>query len=195
MKTPVLWVIQQNTLSYWCPQNLLADFWVCFKLLLKWVYEGICPNFFIPQNNLFVSKKYGSAQRSLFLQLHELYRKGLSCLLQCSSMRSFIINVLYNPRLSICIDENIWRCKVECDEELFNASNVFKQFYQDRRLFGKSLSLLKQLKRSPLTKYQAVHMQKLTVDYLQLLLYYTNFTIQNVSTNRHKLLTKYPVKC
>lgn len=82
-------------------------------------------------------------------------------------MRSFIINVLYNPRLSICIDENIWRCKVECDEELFNASHVFKQFYQDRRLFGKSLSLLEQLKRSPLTKYQVVHMQKLTVDHLQ----------------------------
>lgn len=36
MKTAVFWVIQQNTLSFWCPQNLLAGFWVCIKLLLKW---------------------------------------------------------------------------------------------------------------------------------------------------------------
>lgn len=82
-------------------------------------------------------------------------------------MRSFIFNVLYNPRLSIYIDENILRCEVECDEELFNASNILKQFYRDRHIFGKSLRLLEQLIRSPHTKYQAVHIQKLTVDYLQ----------------------------
>ncbi|XP_022340883.2 uncharacterized protein LOC111135259 [Crassostrea virginica] len=36
MKTAVFWAIQQNALAQWCPQNLLAGFWVCFKLLLKW---------------------------------------------------------------------------------------------------------------------------------------------------------------
>ncbi|XP_052722324.1 uncharacterized protein LOC128193107 [Crassostrea angulata] len=80
IKTSVFWALQQNTLPHLCPQNFLAGFWVCFKLLLKWVYEGICPNFFIPQNNMFVSKVHGSAQNRLFLQLHELYKKrsGLS---------------------------------------------------------------------------------------------------------------------
>ncbi|XP_065927923.1 cyclic GMP-AMP synthase-like receptor [Magallana gigas] len=71
MKTTIFWAIQQNTLPHWCSQNLLDGFWVCFKLLLKWVYEGICPNFFIPQNNLFLTKVHGSAQNRLFLQLHE----------------------------------------------------------------------------------------------------------------------------
>lgn len=110
---------------------------------------------------------YGSAQRSLFLRLHKLYTKGLSCLLQCSSIRSFIINVLCNPRLSICIDENIWRCEVECDEELFNVSNISNQFYRGQHLFGKSLCLLEQLIHLPLTHYQVVQIQKLAVDYLQ----------------------------
>ncbi|XP_065923774.1 uncharacterized protein [Magallana gigas] len=72
IKTIVLWTIQQNTLPHWCPQNILVGFWVCFELLLKWVREGICPNFFIPQNNLFLTKVNGSAQNRLFLQLHEL---------------------------------------------------------------------------------------------------------------------------
>ncbi|XP_065921416.1 uncharacterized protein [Magallana gigas] len=94
MKTTVFWAIQQNTLPHWCPQNPLANFWVCFKLLLRWVYEGICPNFFIPQSNLFLTKVHGSAQNRLFLQLHELYKKGLACLLQSSSIRSYIIDVL-----------------------------------------------------------------------------------------------------
>ncbi|XP_052722336.1 uncharacterized protein LOC128193116 [Crassostrea angulata] len=84
-----------------------VGFWVCFKLLLKWVYEGICPNFFIPQNNMFVSKVHGSAQNRLFLQLHELYKKGLACLLQSPSIRTYIIDVLYNPRLTICTDEKL----------------------------------------------------------------------------------------
>lgn len=78
-----------------------------------------------------------------------------------------MVNVLYNPRLSICIDENIWSCEVECDEELFNASHILKDFYQDRHLFGKSLRLLEQLIHLPLTHYQGVHIQKLAVDYLQ----------------------------
>nr|XP_034317242.1 protein MB21D2-like [Crassostrea gigas] len=49
MKTAIFWAIQQNMLPQWCPENILAGFWICFKLILKWVYEGVCPNFFIPQ--------------------------------------------------------------------------------------------------------------------------------------------------
>lgn len=49
MKTAVFWAIQQNALPHWRPQNLLVGFWVCFKLLIKWVYEGVCPNFFHPR--------------------------------------------------------------------------------------------------------------------------------------------------
>ena len=44
MKTAVFWSVQQNTIAHWCPKNLLAGFCVCFKLLLKWVYEGVCPS-------------------------------------------------------------------------------------------------------------------------------------------------------
>ena len=106
MKTVVFWVIQQNAIPLWCPQTFLFGFWVCFKLLLKWVYEGVCPNFFIPRNNMFLSKVHGSAQRSLFQKLHGLYEKGLVCLLQCPSIRSYITDVLYNPSVSICTDKD-----------------------------------------------------------------------------------------
>lgn len=170
MKTTVFWAIQQNTLPHCCPQNLLVGFWVCIKLLLKWVYEGFCPNFFIPQNNLFLSKLYGSAQSRLFLQLHELYKKGFQgCLLQCSTLRSHIIDALCNPRLSICMDEIAVRFEVEHDEDLFHASHIFRNLLTDWRPISESLFLLEQLnlKCLLLTQYQTVHLQKLTVAFLQ----------------------------
>uniref|UniRef100_K1QQG6 Uncharacterized protein n=1 Tax=Magallana gigas TaxID=29159 RepID=K1QQG6_MAGGI len=161
MKTTVFWVIQQNTLLHWCPQNLLVGFWVCFKLLLKWVYEGVCPNFFIPQNNLFLTKVHGSAQNRLFLQLHELYKKGLACLLQSSSIRSYIIDVLYDPRLFICTDESIMRSEVDYDVELVRESSKINICTRDLYGLTKAILTVEQLLESPLTQYQITIIQKL----------------------------------
>ncbi|XP_052691133.1 uncharacterized protein LOC128169002 [Crassostrea angulata] len=160
MKTTVFWAIQQNTLPHWRHQNLLAGFWVCFKLLLKWVSEGVCPNFFIPQNNMFLTKVYGPAQNRLFLQLHELYKKGLACLLQSSSIRSYIINVLYNPRLFICTDERLMRSEVDLDRELVNETSYIGAIRTNSH--NKYIHIIEQLVESTLTHYQAVMLQRIT---------------------------------
>ncbi|XP_078318048.1 uncharacterized protein LOC111119501 isoform X2 [Crassostrea virginica] len=180
MKTAVFWVIQQNNVSLWCPKNLLVGFWVCFKLLLKWVYKGVCPNFFIPQNNLFMTKINGSAQRSLFLQLHGLYEKGLACLLQSPSIRSYITDVLYNPRLSICTDEDRMKSECEYDVDLFNeiARNV-SQEPQNLDHCIKYLQALELMIGLPLTQYQVLMLQKITATILQS----TAFTLHNMYTN------------
>ncbi|XP_065924587.1 uncharacterized protein [Magallana gigas] len=174
MKTTVFWTIQQNTLPYWSPQNLLGGFWLCFKLLLKWVYEGICPNFFIPQNNLFLTKVHGSAQNRLFLQLHELYKKGLACLLQSSSIRSYIIEVLYNPRLSICMmmseaayDEEVAFESLKCVHAIVNPCHITKKIH-----------ILEQFVESPMTQYQVLVLQKFTSS----VLHRTSFLLQNMYT-------------
>ncbi|XP_065938141.1 uncharacterized protein [Magallana gigas] len=183
MKITVFWVIQQNTLPRLCPQNLLAGFWVCFKLLLKWVYEGVCPNFFIPQNNLFLTKVHGSAQNRLFLQLHELYKKGLACLLQSSSIRSYIIDVLHNHILSVCTDESTMRPEVEFDVELVRESTIVPYIHVlQKDLCGLTTAIhtIEQLVYSPLTQCQVVTIQKLTV-YFNV---YTAFELHNLYTNK-----------
>ncbi|XP_052721361.1 uncharacterized protein LOC128192602 [Crassostrea angulata] len=179
MKTTIFWAIQQNTLPYWCPQNLLASFWICFKLLLKWVYEGICPNFFIPQNNLFLTKVHGPTQNRLFLQLHELYNKGLACLLQSSSIRSHIIDVLYNPRLSICTDESMMVSEIDYDVELVIGSGEAQAFSLSRCHATKMIHVIEQIIESPMTHYQAVLFQAYTTSVLQR----TSFVLQNMYTN------------
>ncbi|XP_052687003.1 uncharacterized protein LOC128166105 [Crassostrea angulata] len=181
MKTTVFWAIQQNTLPHWCPQNLLAGFWVCFKLLLKWVYEGICPNFFIPQNNIFLTKVHGPAQNRLFVQLYELYKKGLACLLQSSSIRSYIIHVLYNPRAFVCTDESFIKSEVDCDVEFCHKinHNSFSIPTVDLHSCVKYLYTVEQLVDLPLTQYQVVMLQRLTTPILQI----TAFILHNMYTN------------
>eukprot|EP00105_Crassostrea_gigas_P002575 XP_011415148.1 PREDICTED: uncharacterized protein LOC105319340 isoform X1 [Crassostrea gigas] len=180
MKTTVFWAIQQNTLLHWCPQNLLAGFWVCFKLLLKWVYEGVCPNFFIPENNMFLSNIYGEAQQTLFTRLYTLYKNGLALLLHSPSIRSYIINVLCNPRLTICTDEHTLISEVEFDKTVFMeicGSDAIAP--PDLRMCTIYLQKIEQLISLPLTQYHIVMLQKLTVTILKR----TAFILHNLYTN------------
>nr|XP_022340597.1 uncharacterized protein LOC111135131 [Crassostrea virginica] len=169
MKTAVFWAIQQNTIPHWCPKNLLAGFWVCFKLLLKWVHEGVCPNFFIPENNMFLNKVHGVAQTDLFTRLYCLYEKGIAFLLQSPSISSYIMAVLCNPRLSVCTDECTLISEVVLDRELFNE--IFSKRTQPGNNLHHCMKLLhtvEQLIRSPLTQCQILTLQKLTADILQI---------------------------
>lgn len=170
MKTVVFWAIQQNTLPHWCPQNLLEGFWVCLKLLLNWVYQGICPNFFISQNNMFLAKVYGSKQRSLFEQLYEYYRKGLSCLLQSSSVRSFILGALCNPKLHIYTHQIFMISEIHNDIELFNEMGTLLSIRTGFSVKQNSIILMKTaeyLINSPMTPCQKVMLQIVTATNLR----------------------------
>ncbi|XP_062610518.1 uncharacterized protein LOC134272288 [Saccostrea cucullata] len=119
IKTAVFWVIQQNTLQQWCPQNLLECFWICFKLILKWVYEGVCPNFFIPQNNMFLSKVHGEAQYSLFNKLYGMYKKGLASFLHEHSIMKNHTNNPNNHNLSTLSDDYSPDSEIDFDKQVF----------------------------------------------------------------------------
>ncbi|XP_062618592.1 uncharacterized protein LOC134280185, partial [Saccostrea cucullata] len=190
MKTAVFWAIQQNTLQHWCPQNLLGFFWVCFKQILKWVYEGVCPNFFIPQNNMFLSKVNGETQHHLFIRLHGLYEKGLTFLLHSSSIRSCIINVLLNPHLSICTDEHTLISETKFDTELFQEIYKFDTLSSSNlETYMKYLHTIELLIDSPLlTQYQVLMLQTLTATVLQNIPY-----ILHIETYTHKNKLKYRV--
>ncbi|XP_078319777.1 uncharacterized protein LOC144621072 [Crassostrea virginica] len=167
MKTTIFWVIQQNTID-WCPQNLLAAFWICFKLLLKWVYEGVCPNFFIPDNNMFLNKVHGNAQRNLFTRLYGLYEKGISFLLQSPSISLLFMDVICNPRFSICTDDRsmISGTQIEADL-LFEISNYNIFPIGNLHKFVKYLHTVEHLICFHLPQHQIIMLQKQTASILQ----------------------------
>ncbi|XP_022346230.2 uncharacterized protein LOC111138508 [Crassostrea virginica] len=160
MKTTIFWAIQQNAIAHWCPQSLLAGFWVCFKLLLKWVYEGVCPNFFIPENNMFLNKVHGVAQRNLFTRLYGLYEKGIAFLLESPSISSYIMDVL-------CTEECTLISEAVLDRELFTEINQYTQPLHDLHTCMEYLHNVEQLIRSPLTQCQIPILQKRTAQILQ----------------------------
>lgn len=98
LKTAMFWCIQTDPTYKWSRETFFQGFWKCYKLLLKWVYTGYCPNFFIPQNNLFVCKIVGADQERLFTQMYDLYCSGERCLAKCSSLRKLMNKYLVDPQ-------------------------------------------------------------------------------------------------
>ena len=183
IKTVIFWAIQQNTTLHMCPQNLLEFFWICFKLLIKWVYEGVCPNFFIPQNNLFLSKVHGSAQRNLFLQLHGLYERGLACLVESRFFWPYFSCMQYNSCLSIFTVGIELKTEVDYLEEIFyEMHRIDSRFPKDLKYCIKFLQTVELFCRSYLSPHQVLVLHKFTANILQR----TVFIINNKYTGPNK---------
>ncbi|XP_062581383.1 uncharacterized protein LOC134243170 [Saccostrea cucullata] len=174
IKTAVFWIIQQNTIPQWIPQNVLECFWVCFKLILKWVHEGVCPNFFIPENNMFLSNIHGEAQKHLFIRLYELYERGIASVFYCPSIRYSVTSVLLTP---IGIHEQIMMVLFETDlfMELYRNGIVALDLRQCMRF----LNAVEKLIILPLTQYQVLLIQRCTASVLQS----TAINLYNFSTS------------
>lgn len=91
LKTVMFWVIQNDITLIWTPDNLLYCFWNCLKLLIHWVNTGYCPNFFVPQNNMFRFRVTGHTQHVLFEKLNGLYCRGMRCIQLSPTLRHFFI--------------------------------------------------------------------------------------------------------
>ena len=118
LKTALFWEI--STTQRLCnPSSLLHCFWNCFRRILQWVNSSYCPNFFIPQNNMFEGKIEGQNQDKLLRHLTTLYTEGYSCLLECKSISYLISAVIQSTHL----DLEQWICKC-CI-----AIDMIKEFY------------------------------------------------------------------
>ncbi|XP_061192637.1 uncharacterized protein LOC133200837 [Saccostrea echinata] len=155
MKTAVFWVIQQNIVPIWSPQNLLECFWICFKMILKWVYDGVCPNFFIPENNMFLCKIHGHAQKTLLIRLCGLYEKGNVSLQHIPSIRCNILHALQNPSSFVSVDEHLLLPDTNFDVEMFTEIATVN-FHRIPHLntCWKHLKAISVLRNSNLTKCQ-----------------------------------------
>ena len=171
LKTVVFWVIQNNNYLQWIPCNLLTCSWTCFKLLIFWVYKGECPNFFIPQNNMFRGKIVGHIQATLFDKLNDLYCKGISCLLSCPSVANFL-NYLKMQRLSVerscgmqvkttvSTNESIIMSDVKLEKYLYlQLSAITLLMRENKKEFVRSFTLLERISNAHLTPYQEIAVQ------------------------------------
>ncbi|KAL3857156.1 hypothetical protein ACJMK2_011851 [Sinanodonta woodiana] len=84
-KTCMFYLIENTPTSMWQQDNLFQCVDLCLRLLYKWIESAICPNYFIPEENMFDCKVYGHVQGQLLDILSNLlqqkcrYLVGISC--------------------------------------------------------------------------------------------------------------------
>ncbi|XP_061190454.1 uncharacterized protein LOC133198373 [Saccostrea echinata] len=161
IKTILFWRIQCNNSLTWTPNNLLPCFWKCVKLLIHWVRIGECPNFFIPENNMFRVKVTGSVQTSLFSQLYDFYCKGISCLLKSDTLRPYLTKAILNRTLRVRTDESSITKSIKLDISFFEEVNLSETFCSCKDL-AVYMNQIKRLMKQKLTPYQAVTLQCMT---------------------------------
>ena len=166
MKTIVFWVIQNHNHIAWVPDNLLECFWICFKWLLSWVNRGECPNFFIPQNNMFRVKVVGHTQSALFDQLFSLYCKGSSCLLESPTIRKYLHKVILSKTFKTDEGSVVSSCRL--DMCLFREVERHSGFpILTLNEFIKFLITIEEMQSYRLSTYQTLTVQYLLCKNLQ----------------------------
>ncbi|KAK3577486.1 hypothetical protein CHS0354_026435 [Potamilus streckersoni] len=71
-KTCMFYLIENTRASLWHPRNLMLCIDVCLKQLLTWIQCANCPNYFVPDENMFLCKLRGPAQKKIANILQDL---------------------------------------------------------------------------------------------------------------------------
>lgn len=191
IKTVLFWVIQNDRTLRWTPDNLLCCFWNCFKLLTHWVNTGCCPNFFIPQNNMFRVKVTGHAQAALFDQLYGFYDSGIECLCLSPTIKRYFSDAIINKTLPFT--QEMRRCQndVHVCKELETIGKILIPTHVNS--LEKAAVLMNRIEiflKGNITKYQAAIVQYMTsyiIRYAGLIL---QRMLQKKICRKHTYLTK-----
>lgn len=167
LKTILFWEIQNDPDSlFWRPSNLMTCFWVCFKRLYRCVLDSYCPNFFIPENNMFKHKIVGSHREALLSQLSRYYKMGVACLFLSPTFMTILEPALSSPSFVIPSSEGNVMSLRGLDQrirnELFKRQNL-PNSTEDCFMILKSIPSLVQL---PLSQFQSLTLQLATANVL-----------------------------
>jgi hypothetical protein len=142
MKTILFWRIQEKGSSTpLVPTALLQHVWFCFKSLLQCVYHGYLPNFFIPENNMFVGKVVGAQQISLYQKLETFYEMGVAFLLHSPTLREILIPTLSDPHFIMPTGESNLKSEIDIDIAFNSESAGFKSVTRESDLLSNIMNL------------------------------------------------------
>ena len=126
LKTALFWEIISSPYN-WKPSSLLSCFWKCFCRLLHWVSNSYCPNFFIPENNMFEGKIEGPNRDKLLQYLTALYHEGYKCLLRCPSLTSKTNMIRVLQERALIVEKPVCKARIACTaiREVMKSCPVF----------------------------------------------------------------------
>jgi hypothetical protein len=90
MKTAVFWLSEEISTNTFQLQNLFHCYFLCLDKIITWVKCCYCPNYFIPEHNMFRGKINRSNSRLLLTILERLRN---------SEHEVFTVNTLFNSEV------------------------------------------------------------------------------------------------
>jgi hypothetical protein len=188
VKTVLFWTIQNKTSLRWTPSDFLTCFWNCMKYLLHCVYRGYLPNFFLPENNLFITKVRGRMQQELFEDLYKLYGMGFPCLIYSKTLRAYLNRAFSNLEYIPSTNEEDFVSEVDEDKALFyeiGTHDAFNTYCSDIHESVVLLNGVCSLDVSILTPYQYVALEKFVSSILRYLAYHIHDIVFSGNKERY----------
>ncbi|VDI54846.1 cyclic GMP-AMP synthase, partial [Mytilus galloprovincialis] len=140
-KTCLFYVIEENNKDVWKKKSLFQSVKLCINQMLKWVKSGLCPSYFIPNDNLFAGKL--NFRNKIFLEnkLEYLLNAGFDCLflLKSGNVCEYVKS-RKSPNSSLLLQENsytvfqealsnISSCKIADACRVFNGK-ILKYYHR-----------------------------------------------------------------
>jgi hypothetical protein len=119
MKTSVFWLSEEISINTFQLQNLFHCYLLCLDKLITWVKCCYCPNYFIPEHNMFRGKINRSNSR-LLLTILERLRNG--------EREVFTVNTLFNSEFVLhesCVRLELLIYKVIVDPFVFDIKKGY----------------------------------------------------------------------
>ncbi|XP_060581530.1 uncharacterized protein LOC132738119 [Ruditapes philippinarum] len=92
LKTCLFWLIEEtdNDENVWNQDNIFNCYMMCLDKLTIWVEMMNCPNFIIPENNMFRGKVNDENKSDILKVLLQMKTSGYKGLLTCESLRQYM---------------------------------------------------------------------------------------------------------
>ena len=102
-KTCMFYMMENTPAAFWKPERLLPCLCSCMKLILRWAENGVCPNFFIPDENMFDGRITGQLRMRLCSALQTIISSDFKFLLVLKSdyLGTRLENMCITPNISI----------------------------------------------------------------------------------------------
>ena len=111
LKTCLFYVIENTPKSLWQTERLLDCLQICLKRILQCVTEGNCPNYFIPQDNLFYRSIRGEVQTKLTNVLQTILDSNIRfwylLFLKCGNLGPRLEQEIYSKTDTIQSDRDL----------------------------------------------------------------------------------------
>lgn len=138
IKTTVFWVIEETPSSHWCEDNVIQLLDLCLKKLMSCVYNEYCPNYFIPTQNIFHGKIYGSLSCQVYDTLTDLYAMGFKFLKRCTLLPN-LGDALEKVELTCMSGSNSLIVRHVCN--IVEADAIQEEYIRDMEFFSAMQSI------------------------------------------------------